>query len=87
MINTHLHIDHVGWNTYLDGRQWVPTFPNARYLFHRTEWEFWQHTEEKNQAEVVKEHLHELATAKVECSDLDPFPPAVHSRSARYAKR
>ncbi|MCZ9343256.1 MBL fold metallo-hydrolase, partial [Streptomyces sp. TRM76130] len=25
VINTHLHVDHVGWNTYLDGRQWVPT--------------------------------------------------------------
>jgi len=40
---THLHHDHVGWNTYLgaDG-QWMPTFPNARYLFGRTEYEAWQ---------------------------------------------
>lgn len=30
---THLHIDHVGWNTRLENGQWVPTFPNARYLF------------------------------------------------------
>ena len=38
---THLHADHVGWNTrLLDGR-WVPTFPNARYLFARTEYEHW----------------------------------------------
>jgi glyoxylase-like metal-dependent hydrolase (beta-lactamase superfamily II) len=54
---THMHVDHVGWNTRLDNGKWVPTFPNARYLFHRTEWEFWQHTEEKNQAEVVKDSL------------------------------
>jgi glyoxylase-like metal-dependent hydrolase (beta-lactamase superfamily II) len=32
VINTHLHFDHVGWNTMLDGQDWVPTFPNARYL-------------------------------------------------------
>jgi glyoxylase-like metal-dependent hydrolase (beta-lactamase superfamily II) len=32
VINTHLHFDHVGWNTMRDGEAWVPTFPNARYL-------------------------------------------------------
>jgi glyoxylase-like metal-dependent hydrolase (beta-lactamase superfamily II) len=32
VINTHLHFDHVGWNTMRDGDAWVPTFPNARYL-------------------------------------------------------
>jgi len=32
VVNTHLHFDHVGWNTMLDGDSWVPTFPNARYL-------------------------------------------------------
>jgi glyoxylase-like metal-dependent hydrolase (beta-lactamase superfamily II) len=32
VINTHIHSDHVGWNTMLDGDAWVPTFPNARYL-------------------------------------------------------
>ena len=38
---THLHADHVGWNTQrIDGR-WVPTFPNARYLFTRAEFERW----------------------------------------------
>jgi pimeloyl-ACP methyl ester carboxylesterase len=41
VLCTHLHADHVGWNTrLLDGR-WVPTFPNARYLFARAEWEHW----------------------------------------------
>ena len=38
---THLHADHVGWNTRLEGGRWVPTFPNARYLFARTEYEHW----------------------------------------------
>ncbi|AQW48728.1 MBL fold metallo-hydrolase [Streptomyces violaceusniger] len=41
VINTHLHVDHVGWNTRLDGRQWVPTFPNATYLMPERDFEFW----------------------------------------------
>ncbi|WP_455771055.1 MBL fold metallo-hydrolase [Streptomyces anthocyanicus] len=37
VINTHLHIDHVGWNTYLDGQTWVPTFPHATYLMPKAD--------------------------------------------------
>ena len=37
---THLHFDHVGWNTRLKDGSWVPTFPNARYLFGRKDLEF-----------------------------------------------
>jgi glyoxylase-like metal-dependent hydrolase (beta-lactamase superfamily II) len=32
VVNTHIHSDHVGWNTMLEGESWVPTFPNARYV-------------------------------------------------------
>lgn len=42
VVCTHLHIDHVGWNTMLVDGEWVPTFPNADYLFGRTEIEHWQ---------------------------------------------
>ena len=38
---THLHADHIGWNTRLQDGRWVPTFPNARYVFSRTENDFW----------------------------------------------
>ena len=38
---THLHPDHVGWNTVLADGRWVPTFPKARYLFARIEYEHW----------------------------------------------
>jgi glyoxylase-like metal-dependent hydrolase (beta-lactamase superfamily II) len=38
---THLHGDHVGWNTKLDNGRWVPTFPNARYIFTDTELAYW----------------------------------------------
>ncbi|MBM4441567.1 MAG: MBL fold metallo-hydrolase [Candidatus Rokubacteria bacterium] len=36
---THLHNDHVGWNTRLDNGRWVPTFPNARYIFNKTDFD------------------------------------------------
>ncbi|MFM9999631.1 MAG: MBL fold metallo-hydrolase [Burkholderiaceae bacterium] len=39
VVCTHLHVDHVGWNTMLRNGRWVPTFPNARYLFGRREYE------------------------------------------------
>jgi glyoxylase-like metal-dependent hydrolase (beta-lactamase superfamily II) len=38
---THLHCDHCGWNTRLRDGRWVPTFPNARYLFGRREFDRW----------------------------------------------
>lgn len=41
VLCTHLHADHVGWNTVLRDGRWVPTFPNARYLFSRQECEYW----------------------------------------------
>lgn len=43
---THLHTDHVGWNTQLVDGRWVPTFPNARYLIGRTEFAHWQSEEQ-----------------------------------------
>lgn len=41
VICTHLHFDHVGWNTMLVDGEWVPTFPNARYVLCRDEWAHW----------------------------------------------
>jgi glyoxylase-like metal-dependent hydrolase (beta-lactamase superfamily II) len=41
VVCTHLHVDHVGWNTMLADGQWRPTFPNARYLIGRREHEYW----------------------------------------------
>ena len=41
VLCSHLHFDHVGWNTQLVDGKWVPTFPNARYLFGRQEFEHW----------------------------------------------
>ncbi|WP_156657569.1 MBL fold metallo-hydrolase [Mycobacterium kyorinense] len=41
VINTHIHRDHVGWNTTLRQGVWQPTFRNARYLTSRSEWDYW----------------------------------------------
>ena len=41
VVCTHLHVDHVGWNTMLLDGRWVPTFPNARYLMGRVEYAHW----------------------------------------------
>lgn len=46
VLCTHLHVDHVGWNTRLVAGRWTPTFPNARYLFGRREWEYWSQAAE-----------------------------------------
>jgi glyoxylase-like metal-dependent hydrolase (beta-lactamase superfamily II) len=47
---THLHVDHVGWNTRLENGRWVPTFPNARYIFGKGEFDYW--TAQHAKAEV-----------------------------------
>jgi glyoxylase-like metal-dependent hydrolase (beta-lactamase superfamily II) len=41
VVTTHVHRDHVGWNTTLVGSDWAPTFPSARYLVARREWDHW----------------------------------------------
>ncbi len=49
---THLHVDHVGWNTRLDNGRWVPTFPNARYVFAQTEFDFWRAERDREDPET-----------------------------------
>lgn len=41
VICTHLHVDHVGWNTMLQDGAWVPTFPNAQYVFSDPDAQYW----------------------------------------------
>jgi glyoxylase-like metal-dependent hydrolase (beta-lactamase superfamily II) len=41
VVCTHLHVDHVGWNTRLEAGRWIPTFPKARYVFPRPDAEYW----------------------------------------------
>lgn len=48
---THLHADHVGWNTRIENGRWVPTFPKARYVFAKQEFDYW--IEQNAKAEVA----------------------------------
>jgi glyoxylase-like metal-dependent hydrolase (beta-lactamase superfamily II) len=53
VVCTHLHVDHVGWNTMLVGHRWVPTFPNARYLMGRVEYAHWMGQGEREEMAAV----------------------------------
>ena len=57
VLCTHLHVDHVGWNTRLDGGRWVPTFPRARYLFARREWEHWSAEDDPDTARIMADSV------------------------------
>lgn len=64
VLCTHLHVDHVGWNTKLAGGKWVPTFTNARYLFGRTEYEHWRdHSVEPDKAAVFNDSVKPIIDA------------------------
>jgi len=57
VVCTHLHVDHVGWNTRLDGKRWVPTFPRARHLFGRQEWEHWSSEEDEATVRIMADSV------------------------------
>ena len=64
VLCTHLHVDHVGWNTRLVDGRWVPTFPNARYLFGRTECEHWRdHSDTEDKIAVFKDSVQPIVEA------------------------
>jgi len=62
---THLHVDHVGWNTVAGAGGWVPFFPRARYVVTRDEWEFWTEPERAAQADYITDSVLPLALAGV----------------------
>ena len=63
VLCTHLHVDHVGWNTMLKDGEWVPTFPNARYLFGSKEWEYWSKEAEGPDREVRNDSVRPILEA------------------------
>ena len=64
VLCTHLHVDHVGWNTRLVDGKWVPTFANARYVFGKTEYEHWRdHSDELDKAAVFADSVKPIADA------------------------
>ena len=66
VVCTHLHVDHVGWNTMLgeDGK-WLPTFPNAKYLIGRQEYEHWIKDEDAEQKAIMADSVKPIFDAGV----------------------
>ena len=63
VLCTHLHVDHLGWNTRLVEGRWVPTFPQARYLFARAEWEHWSQEPPGPDGDVVGDSVRPIVDA------------------------
>lgn len=64
VLCTHLHVDHVGWNTMLVDGRWVPTFPNARYLIAQQEWSYWdEHDEDPQYGSVLADSVRPVIEA------------------------
>lgn len=92
VVCTHFHVDHVGWNTRLEDGRWVPTFPNARYLFARAEWEYWQSTDGAQALARTSDYLADSVLPVVEagladfvamdhalCPEIQLIPAAGHT--------
>ncbi len=64
VLCTHLHVDHVGWNTRLENGRWVPTFPKARYLFSKTELDYWLAENAKTELPPIVDSVIPIVEAK-----------------------
>lgn len=65
VVNTHLHLDHIGWNTRLVDGDWVPTFPNATYLMPKVDFDYWNPDNNPNIAGGINENAFEDSIAPV----------------------
>jgi glyoxylase-like metal-dependent hydrolase (beta-lactamase superfamily II) len=63
VVCTHLHVDHVGWNTMLEGGAWVPTFPKARYLIGKRELEHWRGEDDAEQQAILSDSVQPILDA------------------------
>jgi glyoxylase-like metal-dependent hydrolase (beta-lactamase superfamily II) len=64
VLCTHLHVDHVGWNTRLENGAWVPTFARARYLFAKQEWDYWCKQEEDEYGPTIADSVRPIVEAE-----------------------
>jgi glyoxylase-like metal-dependent hydrolase (beta-lactamase superfamily II) len=72
VVCTHLHVDHVGWNTMLEAGRWVPTFPNARYVIGRAEYEHWRAEGDGEPAAILADSVQPIFDAGLaELVDMD----------------
>mgnify|MGYP001157134478 FL=1 len=63
VLCTHMHVDHVGWNTRLVGGAWEATFPNARYLYAEEEWAHWQNESQAEYGPVIDDSVRPIFDA------------------------
>jgi glyoxylase-like metal-dependent hydrolase (beta-lactamase superfamily II) len=63
VVCTHLHVDHVGWNTMLEDGRWVPTFPKARYLIGRSELAYWRAEGDAAQQDILGDSIQPIFDA------------------------
>lgn len=72
VICTHLHVDHVGWNTMLQDGNWIPTFPAARYLLGKQEYEYWSSSQDEGQQAIMEDSIQPIfAAGLVDLVDMD----------------
>jgi glyoxylase-like metal-dependent hydrolase (beta-lactamase superfamily II) len=88
VLCTHLHVDHVGWNTRLVDGRWVPTFPRARYVMGRVEFDYWKARRAPVPAAVFDDSIRPVADAGLVdlvesdhrlCDEVSLIPTAGHS--------
>ncbi|PHQ71350.1 MAG: MBL fold metallo-hydrolase [Sneathiella sp.] len=88
VLCTHLHVDHVGWNTMLVDGEWVPTFANARYLIGAREWEHWQAASQAEFGDVIGDSVAPVVEAGLAdfvdmdhqiCDEVSLFPSPGHT--------
>ena len=77
---THLHVDHVGWNTRLENGRWVPTFPKARYVFGKTEFDYWTETHAKTPVPPFGDSVLPIVEAKLAAVVRDDYAIGDHAR-------
>jgi glyoxylase-like metal-dependent hydrolase (beta-lactamase superfamily II) len=80
VLCTHLHADHVGWNTRLGSGRWVPTFPKARYVFAKGEFDYWTAQNDKSEVPAFVDSVLPIVEAKRETIVSDDFAIGDHAR-------
>jgi glyoxylase-like metal-dependent hydrolase (beta-lactamase superfamily II) len=63
VVHTHLHADHVGWDTHLADGAWQPTFPNARHVYVGEELEYWRAKEQREHEDVYGDSVEPILDA------------------------